>query len=83
MLSLNKDFLGQFDFVGIVPAAKGQASALGGTGISYQKLLMPNESMPVELYLKALKPGSFIGKFSAVNSKLLTGKTAKINITVE
>ena len=83
MLSLDKKFLDQFIFVGISPMAKGQASALGGTCISYQKQLSPNESMRIELYFEAIKPGIFIGNFSAINSKLLTGKAAKVKITVE
>jgi len=83
MLSLDKEFLDQFNFLGVVPNAKGQTSALGGTGIGYQKLLRPSTSMPVELHLEAIKPGIFIGNFSAINSKLLTGKAAKAKITVK
>jgi hypothetical protein len=83
MLSLDKKFVDQFNFIGISPMAMGQASALGGTCISYQKQLSPNESMRLELHFEAIRPGIFIGNFSAINSKLLTGKAAKINITVE
>jgi hypothetical protein len=83
MLSLDKEFLDQFNFLGVVPAAKGQASAMGGTGIGYRKLLTPNESMPVELHFEAIKPGTFTGNFSAVNAKLITGKAAKTTVSVK
>ncbi len=83
MLSMDNKFFEQFNFVGVSPMAKGKASAVGGICISYQKQMGPNESMPIELHFEAIKPGIFIGSFSAVNSKLLTGKAAKVKITVE
>lgn len=56
---------------------------LGGTGIAYRKVFSSGESMPVELHLEALKAGAFTGHFSAINSKLITGKEAKAQVYIK